>query len=175
MLGRENGAVVVGGCERLSGREGIEIPLLPRPMPSNTISVSSLHMLLEIHEQQEAPFRTARDCERHGLRRLRFLREVEPIRKIFVAVGPHAKHLPPGALLLMDSYMRSLLDALLALHIDTSNRCAADDEAIAEVRIRLDKMTGAVIEAVREISRQHFKEKELAYLCGVVKCVDVLV
>ena len=139
------------------------------------VSVPSLHTLLDIHEQQEAQFRTARDCERHGLRRLRFLRVLEPIRKILVVAGPKAKHLPRGAVLLMDSYMRSLLDALLALDIDTSNRCAADDEAIAELRIRLDKMTGACIEAVREISRQHFKDKELAYLCEVVKCIDILV
>ena len=59
----------------------------------------------ELLEKASVPIRTARDCERHGLRRLRILRVLNPIRKILVAAGRQAKHLPRRGVLLMDSYM----------------------------------------------------------------------
>lgn len=118
--------------------------------------------------------RCARDAELHGLRRLRLLRVLEPIRKSVVASVPHVRNVPRGAFLVLEIYLRALLDGLKALDSVEGHLDAADEECNSEIRTRLDKMTGACVEATREVSRHYFNRNDMIALGDVVKSIGLL-
>lgn len=140
------------------------------------VQVQKIRMpsLPELVEEQNMVPRCARDAELHGLRRLRLMRVLEPIRKSVVASVPHAGKIPRGAFLLLETYLRALLDGLTALDSVKRHLDADDEDSHAEIRTRLDKMTGACVEAAREMSRHHFNRNDMISLGDIAKSVGLL-
>lgn len=111
-------------------------------------------------------------AEHIGMNRLRFLRVLEPLRKRVVGPSCAILQVPPGAQLLLEYYVAAAVDGLFCL--SKARERGVDEEWHVEVQSRLDKMTGAAMEAAREVAHLYNRQDRVTCLGNLASCIGQL-
>lgn len=111
------------------------------------------------------------EAEDNAMNRLRFLRVLEPIRKVIVTAIPEAKVVPTGVHLLLEFYIAALVESLYCLAVAHREFGERGDK---EIVTRLDKMTVAGIESAKEVTRLYFRSQEQEKIWVAGRCVEQL-